>query len=96
MDFAQVKSIAREYVVDLWDHAFLVYREDRVVMAFLESMPDHKTVVLNTIPTVENLARTAFAILAPRYAAGYGGCLRLIRVRLYETPNCWADASTGE
>jgi len=54
MDFSDVKRIAREQVVDVWDHAFLVYKEDSV----------------------------------------YGNQLTLHRVRLYETPNSWADASS--
>ncbi|MFP3615553.1 6-carboxytetrahydropterin synthase, partial [Paraburkholderia sp. SIMBA_050] len=48
-------------------------------------------VVLDRIPTVENLAAIAFDILAHVYDAHYGVNLRLERVRLYETPNCWAD-----
>ncbi|MBI1906562.1 MAG: 6-carboxytetrahydropterin synthase QueD [Rhodocyclales bacterium] len=92
MDFADVKAIAHTHVVSLWDHAFLVYRGDRVVADFLASLPEHKTVVLDVIPTAENLAETAFRILDPRYRDVYGNQLRLERVRLYETPNCWADA----
>lgn len=92
MDFADIKAIAQTHIVSLWDHAFLVYRGDRVVADFLASMPDHKTVVLDVIPTAENLAETAFRILEPRYRDVYGNQLRLERVRLYETPNCWADA----
>src|ERR1700737_1135180 len=91
MDFADVKSLAQEHLVSRWDHAFLVYEGDEHVRAFLESMPDHKTVVLDRIPTVENLAAVAFEILANVYDAHYGVNLRLQRVRLYETPNCWAD-----
>lgn len=92
MDFAEVKSIAKAHIVDVWDHAFLVYRGDSAVLQFLSSMPDHKTVVLDCVPTAENLAREAFRILDPRYRDSYGNHLRLERVRLYETPNCWADA----
>ncbi|ANN77607.1 6-carboxytetrahydropterin synthase QueD [Bordetella flabilis] len=91
MDFSDIKAIAREHVVDKWDHAFLVFAGDTAVRAFLESLPDHKTVVLDRIPTVENLARIAFDTLFPHYHGQYGGDLRLVRVRLYETPNCWAD-----
>jgi 6-pyruvoyltetrahydropterin/6-carboxytetrahydropterin synthase len=91
MDFADVKSLALDHLVSRWDHAFLVYEGDEHVRAFLESMPDHKTVVLDRIPTVENLAAAAFKILANAYDAHYGVNLRLQRVRLYETPNCWAD-----
>jgi len=92
MDFADVKAIAKRHVVDLWDHAFLVYRGDRVIVDFLASIVGHKTVILDVIPTAENLADTAFRILDPLYRDTYGNQLRLERVRLYETPNCWADA----
>lgn len=92
MDFSRVKQIAKAHVVDLWDHAFLVFRGDAPVLTFLESIPDHKTVVLDAVPTAENLASIAFAALAPIYRGTFGNQLRLQRVRIYETPNCWADA----
>ncbi|MDR1648279.1 MAG: 6-carboxytetrahydropterin synthase QueD [Zoogloeaceae bacterium] len=92
MDFSEVKAIAEREIVTPWDHAFLVWRQDTVVTAFLETLPGHKTVVLDKVPTAENLARIAFDTLAPAYAARYGKRLRLVRVRLFETPNCWADA----
>jgi 6-pyruvoyltetrahydropterin/6-carboxytetrahydropterin synthase len=91
MDFSDVKRIAKEQVVDAWDHAFLVYRGDKTVMDFLATMQNHKTVILDVIPTVENLALVAFDILVGAYRDTYGNHLRLERVRLYETPNNWAD-----
>ena len=60
---------------------------------FLGTLPGHKTVVLDAVPTAENLARIAFAILDPLYRDSYGNHLHLERIRLYETPNCWADAT---
>ena len=39
---------------------------------FLDSMAGHKTVVLDRIPTVENMAAVAFDILADVYDAHYG------------------------
>jgi len=91
MDFADVKSLAMEHLVGQWDHAFIVYEGDQQVRDFLASMPGHKTVVLDCIPTVENLAVVAFRILSEVYDAHYGVNLRLKHLRLYETPNCWAD-----
>ena len=96
MDFSEVKSLAKEHLVDLWDHAFLVYSGDTQVVDFLKTLPDHKTVVLDCIPTAENLAAQAFALLDAAYRDTYGNHLRLRRVRLYETPNCWADALGDE
>ena len=95
MDFSQVKTIAMQQVVAAWDHAFLAYRGDTPVANFLQSLPDHKTVWLDFVPTAENLAAEAFRLLAPAYHDCYGNQLRLERVRLYETPNNWADAVWG-
>ena len=92
MDFSQVKDLAKQHVVDLWDHSFLVFAGDQAVVEFLNSMPDHKTVILDRVPTAENLAQIAFELLDAAYRDTYGNHLRLAQVRLYETPNCWADA----
>jgi 6-pyruvoyltetrahydropterin/6-carboxytetrahydropterin synthase len=92
MDFSDVKAIARRAVVDVWDHAFLVYKNDTVVLDFLKTLPDHKTVIMSTVPTAENMAAEVFRILKSEYQDTYGNHLKLERVRLYETPNSWADA----
>src|SRR5690349_12424408 len=92
MDYSEVKRIASAVLVEKWDHAFLVYSEDVSVLQFLKSLEDHKTVVLDAPPTAENLALAAFHILDSAYQDTYANHLRLERVRLFETPNCWADA----
>jgi 6-pyruvoyltetrahydropterin/6-carboxytetrahydropterin synthase len=92
MDFSDVKRIARDSVVDVWDHAFLVYKNDVGVLNFLKSLPNHKTVIFPSVPTAENMAAEAFRILKNQYKDTYGNHLKLERVRLFETPNSWADA----
>ena len=92
MDFSEVKSLAAKHLVDAWDHAFLAYAGDLPVVNFLASLPEHKTVLLDCVPTAENLAQRAFEILDAVYRDSYGKQLRLERLRLYETPNCWAEA----
>jgi 6-pyruvoyltetrahydropterin/6-carboxytetrahydropterin synthase len=96
LDFAEVKSIAQREVADAWDHAFLAWREDKVVLEFLSTLPDHRTVVFDAPPTAEHLAEAAFRLLDPAYRNAFGVDLQLERVRLYETPNCWADALRSE
>jgi 6-pyruvoyltetrahydropterin/6-carboxytetrahydropterin synthase len=95
MDFSEVKRIAKSVLVDQWDHAFLVYSGDTLVLQFLRSIEGHKTVVLDVQPTAENLALIAFSILDEAYQDIYGNHLQLEQVRLFETPNCWADALRG-
>lgn len=96
MDFSEVKAIAQREVADEWDHAFLAWCEDHVIVEFLSTISGHRTVTFDAPPTAEHLAETAFRRLDRAYADQYGNHLRLERVRLYETPNCWADAIRGE
>ncbi len=95
MDFGDIKTVAQEKIVAVWDHAFLVYRGDKVMVDFLAAISGHKTVVLDVVPTAENLAQVAFDTLKDAYHDRFGHTLSLQRVRLYETPNCWADATAS-
>jgi 6-pyruvoyltetrahydropterin/6-carboxytetrahydropterin synthase len=92
VDFSEVKTLMQQYIVDQWDHAFLVYAHDTKVIDFLNSMPEHRTVVLDVVPTAENLARKAFELLEPHINELCDKALILENVRIFETPNCWADA----
>jgi 6-pyruvoyltetrahydropterin/6-carboxytetrahydropterin synthase len=96
MDFSEAKSIAQANLVDAWDHAFLAWRDDLPVIEFLATLPGHKTVLFDAPPTAENLAIAAFRLLDRAYQNNYGNNLRLECVRIYETPNCWADATREE
>lgn len=95
VDFGQVKLLAQQHLIEMWDHAFLVYRDDKTVVDFLASLPGHKTVILDCVPTVENLASIAYQILAPIIAQHFTRQVLLERVRIYETPNCWADIDSN-
>jgi 6-pyruvoyltetrahydropterin/6-carboxytetrahydropterin synthase len=96
MDFSDVKRVAQEMIVDAWDHAFLVWRGDTEMIDFLARIPGHRTVVIDSVPTAENLVQIAFGILHDAYRDRFGHTLRLARVRLFETPNCWADATARD
>ena len=95
MDFGDIKTVAQEKITSVWDHAFLVYRGDKVMVDFLAAISGHKTVVLDVVPTAENLAQVAYDTLKDAYRDRFGHALTLQRVRLYETPNCWADATAS-
>ena len=92
-DFSEVKSIAQAAVVARWDHAFLVWKEDRAVVEFLSTLPDHRTVLFDQPPTAEHLATTALRLLEGAFRQRFADRLEVIGVRLYETPNAWADAA---
>lgn len=91
-DFSELKSLVRKLIVDQWDHAFLAYKEDKIIVDFLKTLPEHRTVLFAVVPTAENLALEAFRILERPVTEICDKNLRLENVRIYETPNCWADA----
>jgi 6-pyruvoyltetrahydropterin/6-carboxytetrahydropterin synthase len=95
-DFSSVKSLVQKHIVDPWDHAFLAYAKDHRVVEFLQSIPGHRTVLFDAPPTAEHLSQAAFRLLEHAFAGAYGKRIRVEQVRIYETPNCWADAINGE
>ncbi len=96
MDFSEIKALAKTHLVNQLDHAFIVFAGDTKIVELLNQIPHHKTVLLEAIPTAENIARHAFNVLNKVYSNTYGNDLRLESVRLYETPNCWAEVFRGE
>jgi len=95
-DFSGIKSLVHQHIVEPWDHAFLAYAKDAPVVDFLRSIPGHRTVPFDAPPTAEHLALTALRILEQAFAGAYGKRIRVEQVRIYETPNCWADAIKSE
>ena len=91
MDFGDIKKIMNDVLIQHWDHSFFVAQTDTELIAFLKTIVDHKTTVMQAVPTAENIAQYAFDLLAPVLNNHFMKKLTLQRVRLYETPNCWAD-----
>jgi 6-pyruvoyltetrahydropterin/6-carboxytetrahydropterin synthase len=91
-DYGALRHVMQSEVAEKWDHAFLVHKDDHTVVEFLKSIPGHKTVILDVVPTAENLVALAMRRIRLALAARYGDRIVLKSVRLYETPNCWADA----
>lgn len=50
-----------------------------------------KLYIVPFVPTAENLARHWFGRLASKVLTRGSGRLKLVKVRVLETPNCWAD-----
>jgi len=51
-----------------------------------------KIIVVDYIPTAENLARHMYELLKQPLEAHYGNdTIKLVNIRLYETPNGWVD-----
>jgi 6-pyruvoyltetrahydropterin/6-carboxytetrahydropterin synthase len=92
IDFSDVKQIIKDLVVEPWDHAFIVFQDDKEIVNFLNTLPSHKTVIFPVVPTAENMASEAYRILNGEMNKRFNGQLKIKQIRMYETPNSWADA----
>jgi len=91
IDFSDVSAILTKHIHDVVDHAFIVYEGDEDARTALAMMgPGHRTVVVDFIPTAENLAKWAFEQVDPHIKTAYGNQLRLTAIHVRETPKSWA------
>ena len=87
MDFSDISDILTIHIHDVVDHAFVVYQGDDLALSALKMMGDeHRTVIVDFIPTAENLAKWAFEQIESLISTAYGNRLRLIAMHVRETP----------
>ena len=93
LDFGEVFGAMKAIVDGELDHGTLVDRSDHSLLAFLQGEGD-KHHVVDAPTTVENIAPW----LAARFQRAFDGLpdarargVRLVALRVYETPNCHAD-----
>ena len=92
IDFSDVSKILSEHIHDIVDHSFVVYSGDEDALKALAQMGDsHRTVIVDFIPTAENLAKWAFEQVAPHINTSYSNQLRLVAMHVRETPKSWAS-----
>lgn len=97
VDFGDIKQIMMEDIHDPFDHGFMYYTGDPLLVAIVDQIKasgmTQKLIPVDFIPTAENLAKFIWCRLEDRL--DHDDCLELglhvHKVRLYETPNSWAD-----
>lgn len=85
IDFGVVKEKVGGWLNDTFDHGMIVEDGDPIIPWLANH--DQKTVVLDCAPSIENLVRIVFEKCAELLPEP----LRIVHVRGYETPTCWAD-----
>jgi len=87
VDFGDIKNLMMTYVHDKLDHGFMVYSEDPLGAILDKADPTWKLITVPFIPTAENVVKWCYKALEPQLPPR----IHITRVRLYETPNSWAD-----
>lgn len=104
IDFKEIKRVAMQFIDDFFDHATIVNPSDEIVIkTCIDLNSKYWVMTLNNgsycNPTVENIAKELFVLLY-LLMRDYEG-LELVKIVLYETPNCACtcnkeDISTDE
>ncbi len=89
LDFGDLKSTMMMKIHDTLDHGCMIYDQDLLLTGFFESCAHENLRVIKVpfIPTAENIAEWCFEQLCNSIPAG----VKIVNIRLYETPNSWAD-----
>ena len=94
VDFGAVKDRVGTWIDEKWDHGTIVNREDDELLAWCVRN-GQKRMVLDGEPTAENIARVILLYASREFDDDRGG-LFVLAVRVWETPNCWAEARRNE
>lgn len=96
IDFGVVKDIVGKWIDDNWDHNMLLHSDDVLLKGdeyvASELCGREPYVFQNCNPTAEVIAERLLMI-SQELLANHG--IKVRRVKLFETPNCWAIASTN-
>lgn len=92
IDFSVLKSTIGTWLDLHWDHNTLVFHEDDKTIAALLQMPRKKEpFICDFNPTAENMANYLLRVICPKMLQGTG--ITVTKVRVDETPNCFAEAA---
>ena len=91
IDFSVIKSKIGTWIDENWDHTTIVFKKDEKLVDLLFSIDRIKNpFVAGWNPTAENMAEYLLHIVCARELENSG--VMVTKVRVYETPNCWAEA----
>jgi len=88
IDFGVIKEMIGGYIDGNWDHRTMLFASDPLI----GMIDDDESVVPSlTNPTAENIAAT---ILKMQHLLDGSG-VEIVKVRVWETPNCYAEATNA-
>lgn len=87
MDFAELKNILKTCIEDPFDHAVVLYKEDRLAKIIDEIFPEFNLYIFDMQPTAENFALIAAGEISHKLPRA----LVLRSVKVWETETSFAE-----
>lgn len=96
-DFGDLKKVMMLKIHDVLDHSFMWYKEDKIYITIESILKYHnqKVVIVDFIPTAENICNWIYHEMI-RYEIFINKGLILENIKLFETPNSWAELHRDE
>lgn len=91
IDFGVVKQLVGGWLDEVLDHGMILEKGDPLI-EHLRNF-ETKVLVIDHPPSIENLTKIVFE-RAQELLKREG--MRVVKVRGYETPNCWADCRLSD
>ena len=90
MDFSVIKDLLCEWLEAEWDHRFLVWEDDPMLLGLCQLDPEG-VVVVPFNPTAENMGQYLLNVVAPQELKGTGAWLKSVVIE--ETRKCSVEVS---
>ena len=90
IDFGIVKELLGNWINENWDHTTILCQEDKNLGEAVSVNTGQKIFYLPKNPTAENLADYLLTEICSKLFNGKS--VKCSKIKLYETPNCYAEA----
>lgn len=92
VDFSVLKDRLGSWIELFWDHGMIIFTEDPVKLEWYQSelLSPMKAFFAPFNPTAENMAKFLLEVVGPETLKDTG--VQLVKVELWETENCKAEA----
>jgi len=89
IDFSAIKAALGSWIDTHWDHAMVVNETDRDLLDYLR-LTKQRHYVMATNPTAENMAEHLMVIGNQLLLTS---SIRIVKIKLWETPNCYVEVT---
>lgn len=89
IDFGVIRTKLQHWVDTHWDHNTILHEADRALGESIATQTGQKIYYLPFNPTAENMARYLMEKISREIFPGDE--VQCVSLRLYETPNCYAE-----
>ncbi|MDE3060164.1 MAG: 6-carboxytetrahydropterin synthase [Pseudomonadota bacterium] len=94
IDFGVIKERLGQWIDEHWDHTAILFDQDKELGSAMADITGQRIFYLPANPTAENMADYLMSEVCP---ALFGDLpIECVRLRLYETPNCYAESLSGQ